>query len=304
MLNDSTKRISSDTTRSSDLRMVLLALAGFSATTVASLALLAETWPTVSALIATPQAMLQNSMSLNSPLIAVGAATLGLIVALVSVWSLGSLLFVEVALKFGQRRGVSTQLRAGALKFASPLVKPIVRRRLATLALTTAIAGGSVPAFASTPADIPNDLGWSSIPAVEQVEASGASITEDANSGASDGELEHSPATEQPPATEQSQDTEQSQEPERSGASESSKAQTDQRASHSSQNFEQSGNQYEVKPGDSLWSITARHLGSADPSVISDGWVKIYERNRDAIGDSPNLIHPGTILNLPDKEEM
>jgi len=58
-----------------------------------------------------------------------------------------------------------------------------------------------------------------------------------------------------------------------------------------------------VAKGDSLWRI-ARLVLSADGSnpsgaSISDLWRSIYDLNRELIGDDPNLIHPGQILQLP-----
>ncbi|MBO9606607.1 MAG: LysM peptidoglycan-binding domain-containing protein [Paenibacillaceae bacterium] len=50
---------------------------------------------------------------------------------------------------------------------------------------------------------------------------------------------------------------------------------------------------YTVQPGDSLWAIAKLELG--DGSRYED----IYERNRDVIGDDPNLIRPGQELVMP-----
>lgn len=48
---------------------------------------------------------------------------------------------------------------------------------------------------------------------------------------------------------------------------------------------------YVVQAGDSLWSISARELGSGDD------WPKVYNLNRGTIHD-PNLIYPGQVLRL------
>lgn len=55
-----------------------------------------------------------------------------------------------------------------------------------------------------------------------------------------------------------------------------------------------------VAKGDSLWAI-ARSLLSPDASGqhISSLWREIYDVNRSLIGDDPNLIHPGQVLQLP-----
>jgi LysM domain len=57
---------------------------------------------------------------------------------------------------------------------------------------------------------------------------------------------------------------------------------------------------YVVQRGDCLWSIASRLLGpSATGSAIDAGWRRIYDANRAAIGDNPNLIHIGLVLTLP-----
>jgi nucleoid-associated protein YgaU len=55
-----------------------------------------------------------------------------------------------------------------------------------------------------------------------------------------------------------------------------------------------------VQRGDCLWSIAASRLGpGADARAIDAGWRRIYAENRAAVGDDPNLIHPGLVLRLP-----
>ena len=58
-----------------------------------------------------------------------------------------------------------------------------------------------------------------------------------------------------------------------------------------------------VVKGDSLWKI-ARGILSSDGSnpngsEISDLWHSIYDMNLALIGEDPNLIHPGQVLQLP-----
>jgi len=58
-----------------------------------------------------------------------------------------------------------------------------------------------------------------------------------------------------------------------------------------------------VQSGDSLWKI-ARGILAAEGDTptggeTSDLWRSIYSLNRQVIGDNPNLIHPGQMLNLP-----
>jgi nucleoid-associated protein YgaU len=55
-----------------------------------------------------------------------------------------------------------------------------------------------------------------------------------------------------------------------------------------------------VRLGDTLWAIAARHLGpAASNAQIAAEWPRWYEMNRDAIGDDPDLILPGTELSPP-----
>lgn len=50
---------------------------------------------------------------------------------------------------------------------------------------------------------------------------------------------------------------------------------------------------YVVMPGDTLRGLAERFWGNADR------WEELYALNREAIGDNPHLIHPGTELRLP-----
>lgn len=58
-----------------------------------------------------------------------------------------------------------------------------------------------------------------------------------------------------------------------------------------------------VSPGDCLWSIARRSLGEAvsDSSVASE-WPRWYERNREVIGDDPDLLVVGTVLLPPTRD--
>src|SRR5215210_6769171 len=49
-----------------------------------------------------------------------------------------------------------------------------------------------------------------------------------------------------------------------------------------------------VEPGDSLWSISEEHIGpGATPEQIAYEVERIFELNRERIGENPNLIYPG-----------
>lgn len=57
---------------------------------------------------------------------------------------------------------------------------------------------------------------------------------------------------------------------------------------------------YRVVPGDSLWAIACRELGSGTNEEIDRRWREIYTVNRHVIGTNPNLIFPGQMLSLPE----
>jgi resuscitation-promoting factor RpfA len=58
-----------------------------------------------------------------------------------------------------------------------------------------------------------------------------------------------------------------------------------------------------VRPGDSLWLIAARRLGTAaTEDAVATEWPRWYATNRAAIGDDPDLIHPGQVLHSPGEE--
>ena len=55
-----------------------------------------------------------------------------------------------------------------------------------------------------------------------------------------------------------------------------------------------------VRPGDSLWLIAARRLGAqASIAEVARAWPRWYAANRGAIGDDPDVIHPGQALVVP-----
>src|SRR5699024_8861078 len=57
----------------------------------------------------------------------------------------------------------------------------------------------------------------------------------------------------------------------------------------------------EVRPGDSLWSITDELLGPGldDPDAISSLWPVLHDVNGDVIGTDPDHIEPGQVLIVP-----
>jgi hypothetical protein len=57
---------------------------------------------------------------------------------------------------------------------------------------------------------------------------------------------------------------------------------------------------YTVEAGDTLWDIAAAHLPPAQRSAAGTGryWPQVYRANRRVVGADPNLIHPGTHLDV------
>jgi hypothetical protein len=54
--------------------------------------------------------------------------------------------------------------------------------------------------------------------------------------------------------------------------------------------------QYTIRPGDSLSAIAEAQLGAADK------WPNLYGANLNAVGDDPNALIPGTVLELREGE--
>lgn len=55
-----------------------------------------------------------------------------------------------------------------------------------------------------------------------------------------------------------------------------------------------------VRAGDSLWTLSRATGGrQADDAEVAAHVERLYRHNRERIGDDPDLIHPGQILDLP-----
>ncbi|WP_124343288.1 LysM peptidoglycan-binding domain-containing protein, partial [Cellulomonas algicola] len=55
-----------------------------------------------------------------------------------------------------------------------------------------------------------------------------------------------------------------------------------------------------VQPGDTLWSIAARHLpAGADDAAVAAAWPRWYAANVDVVGADPDLLLPGQVLAVP-----
>ena len=59
------------------------------------------------------------------------------------------------------------------------------------------------------------------------------------------------------------------------------------------------GKTHRVRSGETLWSIAADALETADIRRIARYWPKIHRHNRTVIGSNPDQIFPGQILHLP-----
>ncbi len=59
-----------------------------------------------------------------------------------------------------------------------------------------------------------------------------------------------------------------------------------------------------VEAGDHLWAIAAETVadrtGRADDESVRSYWERLIEANRHIVGDDPDLIHPGQVLELPE----
>jgi LysM repeat protein len=53
--------------------------------------------------------------------------------------------------------------------------------------------------------------------------------------------------------------------------------------------------QHTVAADETLSHIALKYYGSA----VKEKWMLIYEANKDTIGENPNLIRPGMVLNIP-----
>lgn len=60
------------------------------------------------------------------------------------------------------------------------------------------------------------------------------------------------------------------------------------------------GESVRVEPGDSLWLIAAKRLGTgASDADVAAAWPRWYAANAQVIGDDPSLIRPGQMLHAP-----
>lgn len=59
-----------------------------------------------------------------------------------------------------------------------------------------------------------------------------------------------------------------------------------------------------VEAGDHLWAIAAETVadrtGHTDDQTVGAYWQRLIEANRHIVGDDPDLIHPGQVIELPE----
>lgn len=64
-----------------------------------------------------------------------------------------------------------------------------------------------------------------------------------------------------------------------------------------------SATHYEIRPGDCLWTIAETSVpASASDATIARHVERLIHANAEVIGDDPDLIHPGTVITIPPKE--
>jgi len=59
------------------------------------------------------------------------------------------------------------------------------------------------------------------------------------------------------------------------------------------------GTSHRVVAGDSLWTLAARAVRSADTNRVTIAWHRLYDANRSTVGADPSLLRVGTTLCLP-----
>jgi nucleoid-associated protein YgaU len=70
--------------------------------------------------------------------------------------------------------------------------------------------------------------------------------------------------------------------------------------SHAAPGYRAEASDHTVEAGDTLWDIAAANLVPAERSAatIHRYWQQVYRANRQVVGADPDLIRPGTRLNV------
>lgn len=224
--------------------------------------------------------------------VALGAAAAGAGVALWYTLTALALLLAELA-----ALGRATARLAGALHATVDRLGAPVLRRAAVVAVGTGLALGGLPAGASVPVTAPEPAG-TVLPADGAPPADDV-VPHDLRPGLSGiADLPDGVATPAPQATAVPDDV---TTPTPAPGTPPSEARPDGAAPTDAA---ETARGYAVRPGDSLWAITAAHLGpGATDAEIAAGWPRWHETNRAVIGADPHLIHPGQTLLAPDQKD-
>ncbi|WP_297555230.1 LysM peptidoglycan-binding domain-containing protein [uncultured Actinomyces sp.] len=293
-----------------------IALAGgaaFAVTAFAALSIAIDNASTMRLLHTDANALLYSSLSPNTLALPLFTAVAGFTVAALSLWSLASLLLAETLLALAKRGTPVNRLLELVVNTSSPLVRSLLKKRVATLALSASLIVTTTAAFAPAPATIQDNLGWQAVstqePAPSETTVPSDLTLSAPSTPASPAPQSTTPQPETPADTNQTMQLTSPPEPVPKDASTASTTGVSTQAdSLEDAPVEQPdpGNptniQYVVRAGDSLWSIASIHLQTSEPTKIAVGWQRIYNLNKSVIGGNPDLIYPGMTLTLPGED--
>lgn len=323
--------------------IVLATIVAFGAITAFALAIVRDGLPTLRSFVREPGLFFGSAVNANASALPLATAAFGLIIAAISAWSLLSILITEAVLLASSKRASGVRIAKSLLRFSSPLVRPLLRKRIATLALSATIVAGGPAAFADSTSDIPTDLSWQAVtatvptdlsmtdptPSASAPTAADASVsaptpTTEGTVSQTDPVMDPNPvadtenhasarptqsstasaidATNKAPLGARNTPSASTSPPATTASTHTVSAIVSASSTVHAASSSTSEQTYVVVPGDSLWSIASRYFDTANPQEVSIGWQRIYELNKSAIGESPNLIHPGLTLQMPEKE--
>lgn len=297
----------------SSASIALVSAATFTVTAAASLSIAIDNSSALGLLQTDANAILHSSLNPNALALPLITAFLGFTIAALSLWSLTSLLVTEILLILARRGTPVQRLLELAVNTSSPLVRSLLKKRVATLAVSASFVVSVTSAFAPAPATVQDNLGWQAV-STQETRPSQTSVPSDLTLS--------DPSAPTAPTPQASPPTQQAEKNTSHGANlpashthlvnESSSAQAIDvlLQTHKSANAPAgksepdiaADEQYVVRSGDSLWTIAARHLQSSDPTKIATEWHRIYNLNKSVIGTDPDLIYPGTTLTLPEED--
>ncbi|WP_062078100.1 LysM peptidoglycan-binding domain-containing protein [Demequina globuliformis] len=176
----------------------------------------------------------------------------------------------------------SERLRAAVAK-----VTPQAWRRVVSAALGVGLSAGvAAPGFATVD-EAPDQAGWLAQPTAS-VDHAPPAPRERPHIPRPSEVASHEQATSAPPAV--------------TSAPEASSAVSSDGANDTAGGDAQGGaaTGLTVTPGDSLWTLTADALGDgATPTDVATHWPELYDQNKGLIGEDPDMIHPGMVLEIP-----